>query len=337
MEGIAERKTFFIFSKFVKRCPAHPKNRRLMFSRKRFYYVTEDGRLMPLHVIAILLAGIFVVSIVSIASVLTFRSNTTITTSAHPSDNHSLASLQKQISRLEKEIESLSASDNQLRLAVNLPVISEEEKRMGTGGNRTGELSAGRESSARLLALTEKKIDKLGLKIEQQKQSHKKIEDTWDKNQELFACIPALKPINGRITSSFGTRIHPIYKRRIHHDGLDFSAPTGTKVYAPGNGVVSYTGYNFGYGKKVVIDHGFGYKTVYAHLSSSLVKKGQKITRGDVIALSGNTGISTGPHLHYEIHKNNRKINPSAYFFDNFAPESFLTAKPASKQDNSNS
>ena len=307
-----------------------------MFSRKRFYYVTEDGRPVPLSLVTLLLASFLLVSIVSVATVFAFRSDNTITPPVHSSGNESLISLQKQISRLEQEIESLSASDNHLRLAVNLPVISEEEKRMGTGGSRTGELFASRESSAHLLAMTEKKIDKLSLKIEQQKQSHKKIHDTWDKNQELFACIPALKPINGRITSGFGVRHHPIYKRRIHHDGIDFSAPSGTKVYAPGNGVVRYTGYNFGYGKKIVIDHGFGYTTVYAHLSRSLVKKGQKITRGDIIALSGNTGISTGPHLHYEIHKNNRKINPSAYFFDNFAPESFLTAKPAPKEHNSN-
>ncbi len=307
-----------------------------MFSRKRFYYVTEDGRPVPLPLVTLLLASLFLVSIISVATVFAFRSDNTITSPVHSSGNESLISLQKQISRLEQEIESLSVSDNHLRLAVNLPVISEEEKRMGTGGSRTGELFASRESSARLLAMTEKKIDKLSLKIEQQKQSHKKIHDTWDKNQELFACIPVLKPINGRITSGFGVRHHPIYKRRIHHDGIDFSAPSGTKVYAPGNGVVRYTGYNFGYGKKIVIDHGFGYTTVYAHLSRSLVKKGQKITRGDIIALSGNTGISTGPHLHYEIHKNNRKINPSAYFFDNFAPESFLTAKPAPKEHNSN-
>ncbi len=308
-----------------------------MLSRKRFYYLTEDGRFMPLHIVALLLAGFFLVSIVSVVAFSTFRSNNSVTSTVDPSGNEPIISLQKQISRLEQEIASLSASDNQLRLAVNLPVISEEEQRMGTGGNRTGTLIASRKSSARLLAMTEKKIDKLSLKIEQQKDSHKKIRDTWDKNQALFASIPALKPINGKITSGFGTRRHPIYKRRIHHDGIDFSAPSGTNVYAPGNGIVHSTGYDFGYGKKVVIDHGFGYKTVYAHLSKSLVKKGQRITRGDVIALSGNTGISTGPHLHYEIHKNNRKINPSAYFFDNFTPESFLTAKPALQPNDSNS
>lgn len=307
-----------------------------MFSRKSFYYVTEDGRFMPLHTLALLVAGIFLISIVSVAALFAFRGNSPVN-NADPSGNDPLLSLQKQIFQLEKEIESLSASDNQLRLAVNLPVISEEEKKMGTGGSRTAKLYAGSESMASLLALTEKKIDRLSLKIEQQKESHKKIQNTWNKNQKLFASIPALKPINGRITSGFGVRRHPVYKRRIHHDGIDFSAPTGTNVYAPGNGTVIFSGYNFGYGKKIVIDHGFGYKTVYAHLSRSLVKKGQKITRGDVIALSGNTGISTGPHLHYEIHKNNRKLNPSAYFFDNLAPESFLTAKPASKQNTRNS
>ena len=208
---------------------------------------------------------------------------------------------------------------------------------MGTGGSRTRDLFADRKSSTRLLAVTEKKIETLSLKIEQQKDSHKKIQNKWDKNQALFASIPALKPINGRVGSGFGIRHHPIYKRRMHHDGIDFSAPVGTKVYAPGDGIVHYTGYNFGYGNKVIIDHGYGYRTVYAHLSKSMVRAGQRVKRGDIIALSGNTGVSTGPHLHYEIHKNNRKINPSGYFFDNVTPDSYLTAKPAPKQNDSNS
>ena len=328
---------FYIFEIRGKIFPAHPKTRSLMFSRKRFYYLTEDGRFLPLHILTLLFASIFLVSFVTAAFVFGFRGLNPTKSLEHSPHNASLFSLQKQINKLEKELESLSASDNQLRLAVNLPVVSEEEKNMGIGGSRTKAIFANRKSSAHLLAMTEKKIDNLSLKIEQQKDSYKKIQNTWEKNQALFASIPALKPINGRVTSGFGTRHHPIYKRRLHHDGIDFSAPTGTKVYAPGNGIVRYTGYNFGYGKKIVIDHGFGYKTVYAHLSKSLVKRGQRVTRGDVIALSGNTGISTGPHLHYEIHKNNRKINPSAYFFDNFTPESYLTAKPVSKQNDSNS
>lgn len=309
-----------------------------MFSRKSFYYLTEDGRFMPLHTLVILFAGVLVVvSFVAATAIFGFRNLNQEKPLQQPSGTESLFSLQKQINRLEQELESLSESDNQLRLAVNLPAISEEEKSMGTGGSRTMAFFANRESSARLLAMTEKKIETLSLKIEQQKDSHKKIQNTWDKNQALFASIPALKPINGRVTSGFGVRHHPIYKRRIHHDGVDFSAPIGTKVYAPGDGIVRYTGYNFGYGNKIVIDHGYGYKTIYAHLSKSIVKAGQRVKRGDIIALSGNTGISTGPHLHYEIHKNNRKINPSGYFFDNFTPESYLTAKPASKQNDSSS
>lgn len=305
-----------------------------MFSRKRFYYLTEDGRFLPLNFLTLLLAGALLISLISVTAVSGFRNTAS---SELSSCSETLASLQKQINGLEQELESLSASDNHLRLAVNLPVVSEEEKSMGTGGSRTSNLFANHEPLAHLLAMTEKKIDNLSLKIEQQKESHKKIQATWDENQRLFASLPVLKPINGPVTSGFGVRFHPIYKRHVHHDGIDFSAPVGTKVYAPGDGTVRYTGYNFGYGNKVVIDHGFGYRTVYAHLSKSLVTTGQKVKRGDIIALSGNTGVSTGPHLHYEIHKNYQKINPSAYFFDNFTPESFLTAKPASTQSNSNS
>ncbi len=308
-----------------------------MLSRKGVYYLTEDGRFMPLHYLKIVLAGC--VLTILVASVAIFVSNTLNPAEAPGQTSHhnALLTLQKQLNTLEEKLASLSASDHQLRLAVNLPVVSEEEKTMGTGGNRSRTLYGDETSSAHLLAMTGKKIERLGLKIEQQKKSYKNIRTTWNNNQALFAAVPALKPIDGKITSTFGKRLHPVYRRVLFHEGIDFSAKTGTNVYAPGNGVVISTGYNFGYGKKIVIDHGFGYKTVYAHLSRSLVRKGQKVTRGDVIALSGNTGISTGPHLHYEVHKNNRKINPSAYFFDDFAPESFLTVSPVSKQNDSNS
>ncbi len=309
-----------------------------MFSRKRFYYLTEDGRFLPLNILVLMLAGICLVSTVSAAAFFGLFSLAPATASNLSSNgNSSLQSLQKKIDRLEKELASLSRSDNHLRLAVNLPVVSEEENNMGTGGRRSITFFGNPESSAHFLAMTDKKIEQLSLKIEQQKESHKKIEDTWIKNQALFACIPSLKPINGPVTSTFGMRLHPIYKRHVHHDGIDFSAPVGTKVYAPGDGIVHYTGYNYGYGKKVIIDHGYGYRTVYAHLSKSLVKAGQRVKRGDVIALSGNTGVSTGPHLHYEIHKNKRKINPSAYFYNSYTPDSYLTAKPATIHNDSSS
>jgi len=282
-----------------------------MLFRKGIYYLTEDGRFMPLHYLKIMLAGCVVFILVTSAAIFVSSTLNPEGSPEQSSHRNSLHTLQKKTTTLEEQLASRSASDNQLRLAVNMPVVSEEEKAMGTGGNRSSTLYADQKSSARLLAMTGKKIERLSLKIEQQKKRYKSLQTTWNKNQALFAAVPALKPIEGKITSTFGKRRHPVYIRVLFHDGIDFSAKTGTNIYAPSNGVVISTGYDFGYGKKIVIDHGFGNKTVYAHPSRSLVRKEQKVTRGDIIALSGNTGISTAPHLHCEVHKNNRKINPT--------------------------
>ena len=124
-----------------------------------------------------------------------------------------------------------------------------------------------------------------------------------------------------RISSFYGYRIHPIYKRKIFHDGLDFSAPLGTEVYAAGDGVVeSASRSSYGYGNKIIINHGYGYKTVYAHLNSFKVRKGQKVSRGQEIGTVGNSGLSTSPHLHYEVIRNDRKVNPIYYFFNDLSP-----------------
>ncbi|WP_242664245.1 M23 family metallopeptidase [Chlorobium sp. N1] len=154
----------------------------------------------------------------------------------------------------------------------------------------------------------------------------------------FLACIPNVRPVGGSITSGFGYRKHPIYNRRMFHTGIDFSAAEGSPVAATGNGTVAFSGYEKGYGQKVIINHGFGYSTTYAHLSKSLVRQGQKIRRGEVIALSGNTGISTGPHLHYEVHKDGVRVDPAAYFFDADNPDRFITIQqPSAEAIDSNS
>ncbi|MGB5850067.1 MAG: M23 family metallopeptidase [Ignavibacteriaceae bacterium] len=136
-------------------------------------------------------------------------------------------------------------------------------------------------------------------------------------NESLFESIPAIIPTKGDyIGSRFGIRSHPILKIRKMHTGIDFVVNTGAPVYAPGKGKVVFIGRNGGYGLEIRIDHGFGYRTRYAHLSKVLVKRGQKISRGDLIAKTGNSGLTTGPHLHYEISHNGRKLNPSQFFFD---------------------
>jgi murein DD-endopeptidase MepM/ murein hydrolase activator NlpD len=144
----------------------------------------------------------------------------------------------------------------------------------------------------------------------------------------MLASIPAIQPVSNedltRIASGFGFRIDPIYKTKKMHTGLDFTADTGTPVYATGNGtVVECEVKRWGYGQSVIIDHGYGYRTRYAHLSEFKCKPGDKIVRGQIIGLVGSTGKSTAPHLHYEVEKNGQKINPVHFFHSDISPEEY--------------
>jgi murein DD-endopeptidase MepM/ murein hydrolase activator NlpD len=144
---------------------------------------------------------------------------------------------------------------------------------------------------------------------------------------KLLAAIPAIMPIAikdfNRISSGYGWRVHPLYKTRIFHDGMDFTGKVGTPLYATGDAVVKKAGKLRGYGKTVVLDHGYGYTTLYAHLNNYNVKRGQKVKRGEVIAFLGNTGKSTGPHLHYEIRKSGKHVNPINYYFNDLSADEY--------------
>ena len=144
----------------------------------------------------------------------------------------------------------------------------------------------------------------------------------------MLACIPAIQPMSNkdlkRLASGFGWRIHPVYKNEMFHSGIDFTAPTGTEIYATGNGVVERVEINgHGYGNNVIINHGFGYETLYGHMSRIKVYQGQKISRGELIGYVGSTGTSSGPHLHYEVIKNGEKVNPVNFFFNDLTPEEY--------------
>jgi murein DD-endopeptidase MepM/ murein hydrolase activator NlpD len=143
-----------------------------------------------------------------------------------------------------------------------------------------------------------------------------------------LSCIPAIQPVSNKelksMASGFGWRIDPIYKTSRMHTGVDFTADIGTEVYATGDGVVEVVESGaWGYGKSIVINHGFGYKTRYAHLSAFKIRAGQKVKRGELIGLVGNTGKSTGPHLHYEVEMNGNKINPINFFHSDLSPEEY--------------
>lgn len=152
--------------------------------------------------------------------------------------------------------------------------------------------------------------DALSVYMEEQIEEFSQLVSDVEDQLSYLECRPDYTPTTGQITSYFGYRIHPITKRRSMHDGLDFGADRGTTIKAAGSGVVTFSGTNGGYGKTIVISHGYGYKTVYAHNNSNKVSVGDKVEKGQKIGEVGNTGRSTGPHLHFEVHYNGKQINP---------------------------
>lgn len=189
-----------------------------------------------------------------------------------------------------------------------------------------------------LLASTEQMIEHMILQLDRKKVTDLEEGEIADNPNptSFFSSIPNIKPVAGAVSSSFGNRLHPIYNVHLFHAGIDFASSEGSRVMTTGDGIVAFSGYDKGYGQKVIINHGFGYKTVYAHLSKTIVRQGQKVKRGDIIALSGNTGLSTGPHLHYEVHKDNAIVNPTAYFFDEANPDKFMTTEKVSPEKRGN-
>ncbi len=176
-----------------------------------------------------------------------------------------------------------------------------------------------------LVANTTQKVDMLRRQLYVQATSFEELVELGRTHEDRLACIPAIQPVSNkdlkRTASGYGYRIDPIYKTRRFHNGMDFSAPIGTPIYATGNGKVTFAGWKAGYGNVVKIDHGHNYETLYAHCDKLLVRKNQQVVRGEKIALVGNTGKSTGPHLHYEVIHKGRHVNPVNYYFFDLSPE----------------
>ncbi len=219
---------------------------------------------------------------------------------------------------LRSGIDSLIIDNNQLRITANLEPINIDERLVGIGGSDFNfptefSISSGSTNLSEAIEI----VEEITRKFEFEKAQHFEIAEKFKINEKLFESIPALKPTSGTYSyNGFGMRLHPILKRYKRHEGLDIITDRGTHVIAPGNGVVTFVGRRGGYGLEIEINHGYGYKTLYAHLSKSLVKKGQRIKRGDLIAKTGNSGLSTGPHLHYEVLHKGVNLNPADFFFD---------------------
>ncbi len=219
--------------------------------------------------------------------------------------------------------------DNIYRVILGADPVPDEIRKAGFGGaNRYMNLLDQNLQKEELIISNFKKIDQLKKQMYVQTTSYDHILNLAKDNELLLASLPAIPPVSKedlkRLSSGFGYRIDPILKIRKPHRGVDFSIPKGSPVYATGDGTVSLVKSSYtGYGKQIEVDHGFGYKTKYAHLNEFMVKKGQKVKRGELIAYSGNSGKSTAPHLHYEVHENRVPKDPVHYFYLDIDPEEY--------------
>ncbi len=238
--------------------------------------------------------------------------------------------LNKEINVAYKMLDNLEErDDNVYRIIFEAEPIPSTIRQAGIGGiNRYKELIDGNLERSDLIVDNYAKIDELKRKLYIQTKSYDELIDMANNKEELVATIPAIQPVSNkdlkRVASGFGTRIDPFLKVKRMHYGLDFSVKKGTPIYATADGRVVIIKSSFGgLGKYIYLDHGNGYRTVYGHLNKFNVRKGQKVKRGELIAYSGNSGRSTAPHLHYEVHKNGKKLNPVNFFFNDLTPNQY--------------
>lgn len=236
--------------------------------------------------------------------------------------------LNSDIKTVHEALDAIEKRDKDLyRVALYADEFPEEFRQMGIGGSSRYDYLSNY-SSGELLKETSEKMDLLEQRILGQSLSLRELQKLAKDKEKLLSCVPAIQPVSNKelksMVSGFGWRIDPIYKTSRMHTGVDFSADIGTDVYATGDAVVELLeDGSWGYGKSIVLNHGFGYKTRYAHLSAFKVRVGQKVKRGELIGLVGNTGKSTGAHLHYEVEMNGNKINPINFFHSDLSPEEY--------------
>ncbi len=247
--------------------------------------------------------------------------------------------LNKKMQLAEEVMAEIAERDNNLyRVYFEADPIPEEQRRAGFGGiNRYKELEGF--DNSKLITSTSKRLDILTKQIVVQSRSLDEIAKMAEEKEQLLAAIPAIQPVDNedltRVASGFGYRTDPFTKARKFHWGMDFTARRGTPVYASGDGVVSRADNTAsGYGKHIRIDHGYGYESLYAHLYDYNVRRGQRVKRGDLIGFVGSTGRSEAPHLHYEIFKDNERINPINFYYGNLSPEEFAILLQKAQQEN---
>jgi murein DD-endopeptidase MepM/ murein hydrolase activator NlpD len=239
--------------------------------------------------------------------------------------------MSRDIERVEQVLAELQQRDDNIyRVIFEAEPIPSSVRKAGFGGsNKYSHLES--LDNSELIIETAKKLDIVAKEAYIQSKSYDEVLDLALNKEKMLASIPAIMPISNedlkRTASGWGYRMHPIYKVRKFHYGMDFTSPVGTPVYATGDGKVTEVKGSkrsrSGFGLVVTIDHGYGYETIYAHLNGFNIRVGQEVKRGDVIGYVGNTGGSTAPHLHYEVHRNGSAVNPQYYYFKDLTPQEY--------------
>lgn len=239
--------------------------------------------------------------------------------------------LNQQLDLMSKVLHNIQDRDANVHRAVfGMDPIDQAIWESGVGGhNAHPELSAF-EYSGETIEETLNKMDALAQQLAIQSKSLDTIQQLANNQQQMLASLPSIKPVREdklqksmNVLSGFGYRIHPVYKVKKFHEGVDFPARVGTAIQATGDGVVVEAGWHSGYGQCVRISHGYGYETWYAHMNKFTVRVGEKIKKGHKIGEVGDTGLSTAPHLHYEVHYKGRPINPINFCMDNLTPSEY--------------
>ncbi len=309
-------------------------------ARIKYYYDTESCKYERIKVstwdVVLNLLGFFSVSlIISVVIVILFS-----TYFESPKEmllqkeNQELKLYYELLDKEMADINTMMASlqkrdDNVYRVIFEADPIAASIRRAGTGGtDRYKNLLENNLVDEELVLQSLSKVDQLKRQMYIQTKSYDEILQMARNKSKLLAATPAIQPVANleltRLASGYGMRIHPILKYKRMHFGIDFTAPRGTPIYSTGDGIVERVILNFGgYGRQIIVRHGFGYKTLYAHMQDIDVKVGDKVKRGDKIGTVGNTGLSTAPHLHYEIIKDGKKVNPVNYFFMDLNDEEY--------------
>ncbi|QBA64947.1 M23 family metallopeptidase [Muriicola soli] len=247
--------------------------------------------------------------------------------------------LNRKLEQIEEVLANIEDRDNNIyRLYFEANPIPEEQRRAGFGGVNRYKSLEGFNNSEMIIATT-KRLDVIQKQMVIQSRSLDEITKLAADKEKLLAAIPAIQPVNNenltRMASGYGWRSDPFTKARKMHWGMDFTAPKGVPIYATGDGTVSRADNRAsGYGKHIRIEHGYGYMSLYAHLSNYNVKRGQKVKRGDLIGFIGSTGRSEAPHLHYEVWKDGDRINPINFYYGSLTAEEFENMLKYANQEN---